>query len=180
MSWEPELEELRQREELAKRMGGPDKIARQHAGGRLTVRERVDKMLDAGSFHEVGTIAGKAQYDGNNELVDFTPSNCVMGRGLVDGRPVVICGDDFTVRGGSADATIKEKPIMAERMAADLRLPLIRIIEGSGGGGSVKTIETTGRANLPGGVGGQWLYHHTGDNMARVPCVGLGLGSVAG
>jgi acetyl-CoA carboxylase carboxyltransferase component len=98
----------------------------------------------------------------------------------VDGRPVVVVGDDFTVRGGSADATIREKPIMAERMAADLRLPLIRIIEGSGGGGSVKTIETTGRANLPGGVGGTWLYHHTGDNLARVPVVGLGLGSVAG
>ena len=65
-------------------------------------------------------------------------------------------------------------------MAADLRLPIIRIIEGSGGGGSVKTIETTGRANLPGGVGGTWLYHHTGDNLSRVPVVGLGLGSVAG
>ena len=103
-----------------------------------------------------------------------------MGRGLVDGRPVVVVGDDFTVRGGSADATIREKPIMAERMAADLRLPIIRIIEGSGGGGSVKTIETTGRANLPGGVGGTWLYHHTGDNLSRVPVVALGLGSVAG
>ncbi|MFC7538994.1 carboxyl transferase domain-containing protein [Siccirubricoccus deserti] len=93
---------------------------------------------------------------------------------------MVIVGDDFTVRGGSADATIREKPIMAERMAAELRLPIIRIIEGSGGGGSVKTIETTGRANLPGGVGGTWLYHHTGDNLSRVPVVALGLGSVAG
>ncbi len=180
MSWEPELEELRHREALAKRMGGADKVARQHAGGRLTVRERVEQVLDSGSFHEVGAIAGKAQYDGQNELVDFTPSNCVMGRGLVDGRPVVVLGDDFTVRGGSADATIRDKPIMAERMAGDLRLPIIRIIEGSGGGGSVKTIETTGRANLPGGVGGMWMYHHTLDNMSRVPVVGLGLGSVAG
>ena len=179
-SWEPELADLRHREALAKRMGGADKVARQHAGGRLTVRERVDQVLDTGSFHEVGAIAGKAQYDADNELVDFTPSNCVMGRGLVDGRPVVVCGDDFTVRGGSADATIRDKPIMAERMAADLRLPIIRIIDGSGGGGSVKTIETTGRANLPGGVGGTWMYHHTGDNLSRVPCVGLGLGSVAG
>ena len=80
-----------------------------------------------------------------------------MGRGKIDGRQVVVIGDDFTVRGGSADATIKEKPIMAERMANEFRLPIIRIIEGSGGGGSVKTIETTGRANLPGGVGGTWL-----------------------
>ncbi len=103
-----------------------------------------------------------------------------MGRAMVDGRPVVVVGDDFTVRGGSADATIREKPIMAERMAAELRLPIIRMIEGSGGGGSVKTIETTGRANLPGGVGGTQLYAQTTTNMGLVPVVGLGLGSVAG
>ncbi len=180
MSWQPELDELRHREALAREMGGRDKVARQHAGGRLTVRERVAKMLDPGSFREIGAIAGKAEYDAENNLKGFTPSNCVMGRGEVDGRPVVIVGDDFTVRGGSADATIRDKPIMAERMAADLRLPIIRLIEGSGGGGSVKTIETTGRANLPGGVGGTWLYHHTGENLSLVPVVGLGLGSVAG
>jgi acetyl-CoA carboxylase carboxyltransferase component len=180
MSWQPELDELRAREAMAKAMGGPDKVARQHAGGRLTVRERIDAMLDPHSFHEIGAIAGKALYGRDGALLEFTPSNCVMGRGRVDGRPVVIVGDDFTVRGGSADATIREKPIMAERMAGELRLPIIRIIEGSGGGGSVKTIETTGRANLPGGVGGTWLYHHTGDNLSRVPVVALGLGSVAG
>lgn len=180
MSWEPELEELRRREALAHAMGGPDKVRRQHEGGRLTVRERIAALVDKGSFHEVGTIAGRADYGPDGTLKGFTPSNCVMGRARVDGRPVVVVGDDFTVRGGSADATIREKPIMAERMAADLRLPIIRIIEGSGGGGSVRTIETTGRANLPGGVGQTWLYHHTGDNLSRVPVVALGLGSVAG
>ncbi len=65
---------------------------------------------------------------------------------------VVIAGDDFTVRGGSADASTTGKLRMSEQMAAEFRLPLIRLIEGSGGGGSVKTIETTGRANLPGGL----------------------------
>jgi acetyl-CoA carboxylase carboxyltransferase component len=180
MSWQPELDELARRQALAERMGGPDKVRRQHDGGRLTVRERVAAMLDPGSFHEIGAIAGKAEYDADNNLKDFTPSNCVMGRGRVDGRPVVIVGDDFTVRGGSADATIKQKPIMAERMAHDLRLPIIRIIEGSGGGGSVRTIETTGRANLPGGIGGNELYQLTGENLSLVPVVGLGLGSVAG
>ena len=78
----------------------------------------------------------------------------MFGRGTIDGRPVVVVGDDFTVRGGSADATIKEKPMMAEQMANEFRLPIVRVIEGSGGGGSVKTIETTGASNLPGGVGG--------------------------
>src|SRR5262249_47027510 len=98
----------------------------------------------------------------------------------IDGRPVVVVGDDFTLRGGSADATIREKPLMAEQMAHDLRLPIIRIIEGSGGGGSVKTIETEGRANLPGRVGSNLPYYYTMTNMGLVPVVALGLGSVAG
>ena len=61
---QPEVAELRRREALAQRMGGPEKIARQHDGGKLTVRERIDALLDPGSFHEVGAIAGKATYDG--------------------------------------------------------------------------------------------------------------------
>jgi len=180
MSWEAEIEELRRREALARALGGPDKVRRQHEGGRLTVRERIEALVDRGSFHEVGAIAGRAEYDAEGELIRFTPSNCVMGRARVDGRPVVVVGDDFTVRGGSADATIREKPIMAERMAAELRLPIIRLIEGSGGGGSVRTIETTGRANLPGGVGGTELYALTTSNLGLVPVVALALGSVAG
>lgn len=180
MTWQPELDELRHREALARRMGGPDKVRRQHDGGRLTVRERIDQVLDPGSFHEVGALAGRAEYGADGALGGFTPANCIFGRGLVDGRPVVVVGDDFTVRGGSADATIKEKPMMAEQMAQELRLPIIRVIEGSGGGGSVKTIETTGRANLPGRVGGSAGYHLAALNMGTVPVVALGLGSVAG
>src|SRR3954453_24055516 len=62
VGWEPELAELRARIALAKEMGGPDRVPRQHAGGRLTVRERIDRMLDPGSFHEIGATAGKATY----------------------------------------------------------------------------------------------------------------------
>jgi acetyl-CoA carboxylase carboxyltransferase component len=181
MSWQPELEELRQREAFAREMGGADKVKRQHDGGRLTVRERIDQLVDAGSFHEIGAIAGLGEYDANGELVKLTPSNCVFGRARIDGRPVVVSGDDFTVRGGSADATIPEKNILAERMAAELQIPIIRVIEGSGGGGSVKTIETTGRANIPGGQGKSTIgYQFLVDALGTVPVVGLGLGSVAG
>ncbi|SKA38833.1 Acetyl-CoA carboxylase, carboxyltransferase component [Enhydrobacter aerosaccus] len=176
MSWQPEMDELRRRQEMTKQMGGADKVKRQHDAGRLTVRERIDRLVDAGSFREIGSVAGKAEYDGRNDLVHLMPANSVMGRARIDGRPVAVTGDDFTVRGGSADATIKEKAIYIERYANQYRVPLIRMIEGSGGGGSVKTIETTGRANVPGVSGWEWVVR----NMGAVPTVGLGLGSVAG
>jgi acetyl-CoA carboxylase carboxyltransferase component len=178
--WDKELAELRRREALAREMGGAERVARQHAGGRLTVRERIERMLDPGSFHEIGAIAGAADYGPDGEIAAFRPANCVFGRGLADGRPVVIAGDDFTLRGGSADASIKGKPRLAEQMAAELRMPIIRLIEGSGGGGSVKTIETTGRANLPGGLGEGSSFELCAANMGLVPVVAMGLGSVAG
>lgn len=161
-------------------MGGVDKVKRQHDQGRLTVRERIDKLIDKGSFHEIGAVAGIGEYDSSGDLKKLTPANCVFGRARVDGRTVVVVGDDFTVRGGSADASISAKPLMAEEMAHDFRLPIVRIIEGSGGGGSVKTIETKGAANLPGGIGGTRWYRFTTENLSRVPVVALGLGSVAG
>ena len=176
MSWDEELDELRRREALADALGGPERVKRQHDGGRLTIRERLERLVDKGTFHEIGKIAGRATYDDKNDLVAFTASNFVFGRAKVDGRPVVVGGDDFTVRGGSADATIRAKHNTCERMAHDLRLPLIRLVEGSGGGGSVKTIETTGRANVPGVDGWEWVV----ENMGTVPRVALGLGSVAG
>ena len=181
IGWEPELAELRERQRIARQMGGPERVKRQHDAGKLTIRERIDRLIDPDSFLEIGSVAGKATYDDQAKtMVDFMPANGVFGRATIGGRPVVVCGDDFTVRGGSADASIKDKYLMPERMAGEYRLPLIRMIEGSGGGGSVKTIETTGHANLPGGVdssSGLWLC---GLNMGRVPVVAMGLGSVAG
>ena len=180
MTWTPELDELARRTAMAQQMGGADKVKRQHDAGRLTVRERIERLVDGGSFHEVGALSGIGEYDADGRILQVTPANCVFGRGRIDGRPVVVVGDDFTVRGGSADASISNKPLMAEDMAADFRLPIVRIIEGSGGGGSVKTIETKGASNLPGGVGGTRGFWRMTANLAEVPVVGLGLGSVAG
>ena len=176
MSWQPELDELKRREEFAEKLGGEMRVQRQKDGGRYTIRERIELLADNGSFHELGKIAGMAQYDGKNDLEDLVPSNFVFGRGRLNDRQVVIGGDDFTVRGGSADATIKEKHLACEAMANEMRLPLVRLVEGSGGGGSVKTIETTGRANVPGVAGWEMVVA----NMGLVPRVALGLGSVAG
>src|SRR5438067_7589172 len=174
-SWEDEVAELRRREELAKRMGGPEKVARQHTAGRLTVRERIAALLDPSSFHEIGALAGKAEYEGT-ELTSFRPANFVMGRGRIDGRPVVVGGDDFTVRGGAADASIFQKQVHAEQMANELRLPLVRLVDGTGGGGSVKTLEDMKLTYVPRNPGWEWVV----GNMGTVPVVALALGPVAG
>ena len=68
MNWKSEMDELRRREEFAERLGGAERVKRQHDGGRYTIRERIDRLVDAGSFHEIGKIAGKASYDGKNDL----------------------------------------------------------------------------------------------------------------
>jgi acetyl-CoA carboxylase carboxyltransferase component len=176
MSWEPELEELRRREELARRMGGEERVERQHASGRLTVRERIERLFDPGSFHETGALAGRATYDECGALTDFLPANTVVGQGRVEGRRVVVQRDDFTVRGGAADAAIWEKAVYAERLAHDLRLPLVRLVDGTGGGGSVKSLEQMGFSYVPPLPGFDLVV----ENLSIVPVVAAALGPVAG
>ena len=176
MSWKDEIEHLRKRQALAKGMGGPDKLARQAKAGRLNVRERIDLLLDPGSFTEIGSITGTARIDEVGQVAGFTPANCLFGRGSIDGRRVAVVADDFTVRGGAADAAIIEKQIEAEKMAGALGLPLIRLIEGTGGGGSVKSILDLGASYVPFNPG----WDQVVANLERVPVVSLLLGPVAG
>tara|TARA_B100001758_G_C18412272_1_gene616702 strand:+ start:1725 stop:3272 length:1548 start_codon:yes stop_codon:yes gene_type:complete len=176
MSWKDEIEELKKREKLAEAMGGPEKLQRQKDNNRLNVRERIEILLDKDSFHEIGKIAGNAKYNQKGELENFTPSNFVMGRGEINGKKVVVGGDDFTVRGGAADASIAQKQIMAEQFANEYRLPLIRLIEGTGGGGSVKSLDMDSRTYIPGNPGWNWVV----DNLSTVPVIALALGPVAG
>lgn len=175
-TWQPEVDELQRRTALGQGMGGPEKLDRQRSNGRLNLRERIEALVDAGSFHEVGVLGGRADYGADGDLQDFLPSNFVFGRAKVDGRPVVVGGDDFTVRGGANDASIRAKNEQAEAMANQLRLPIIRLIEGTGGGGSVKTIETMGRTYIPSNP----AWDMVAANMGAVPVVSLGLGPVAG
>lgn len=178
MSWQDALDELERRKALARQMGGADKVKRQHDNGKLTVRERIDRLLDRDSFREVGSITGGERYDESGRLVDFSPANCVLGRGTIDGRHVAVHGDDFTVRGGSNDGSNEEKHNHSERMAMGLRIPLIRLVEGNGGGGSVNNIEKTGHPNVPGGF--VTSYYPAVRMLSMVPVVTLALGPVAG
>ncbi len=89
---------------------------------------------------------------------------------------MVVAGDDFTVRGGAADAAIWQKQVYSEQMADELRIPLVRLVDGTGGGGSVKSLETDRRTYVPALPG----WQHVVDNLATVPVVASGSGSVAG
>jgi len=176
MAWDKELEELKRRAALAEQMGGEEKLKRQADRGKLNVRERLARLVDEGSFREIGKLAGRAEYDEHGKLKEFMAANFLFGRADVEGRPIVATGDDFTVRGGAADAAIWQKMVAAEQMANELRLPLVRMIDGTGGGGSVKTLSTTARTYVPANPGWDWVVR----NLATVPVVALALGPVAG
>jgi acetyl-CoA carboxylase carboxyltransferase component len=175
MSWEKEVEEVRRRVELAKGMGGAENIKRQHDGGKLTVRERIERLLDAGTFHEYGALAGSPKYEGET-LAAIMPANFVGGTGRINGRRVVVGGDDFTVRGGAADANIGNKRSYAELIAHELHIPIIRLVDGTGGGGSVKSFETVKRTYVPANPDFDVLVKL----MGEVPVVAGCMGSVAG
>jgi len=176
MSWEKEIEELRAREALAEKMGGEEKLSRQNNRGKMDARARIDGLLDKGSFREIGKIAGKGSYAEDGSLTDFMASNLIFGRGDIDGRPVVASADDFTVRGGAGDAAVYRKFTQCEKMASELGIPMIRMIDGTGGGGSGKTLEMTGYTYVPAVPGWEDMMR----NMENVPVVALALGPTAG
>lgn len=175
MSWQPELDELRKRKAFAKEMGGPEKVAKHRSHGKLPVRDRLAALLDPDTFREIGSLAGKAEYE-NGELKSFVAANFIYGTGRIDQRKVVVGGDDFTIRGGAADASIKGKQVHAEQIANSLRLPMVRLVDGTGGGGSVKMLERYGYTYVP--ANPAWNY--VVDNMSVVPVVAACMGSVAG
>ncbi len=174
--WTPEIEELRAREAMAEAMGGEEKVARQHGRGKMDARARLAALVDPGSFREIGKIAGRGAYDENGQLINLAASNFIFGRADIDGRPVVASADDFTVRGGAADAALHRKFIQCEAMANDYRLPLIRMIDGTGGGGSVRTLEDMGYTYIPHVPGWDQIIA----NLDSVPVVALALGPTAG
>jgi len=168
VSWQPEVDEIERRRRMAMEMGGSEGVARQHAKGRLSVRERIEALLDADSFREIGTLFGQAAYDDDGRLAEFTHVSRVIGTGCVDGRPVAIDAGDFTIRGGWADPTsfVGAGRFSIEQLAVERRIPYIRLLDSAGG--SVESIRVKGRTVL---LGGPHLYGPWHTLMAHVPVV---------
>lgn len=205
--WQPMLDKVSALQAIAHKRLAPDStdpgVVRQRNRRKLTCRERIDGLLDSGSFREVGSLAGFASFDEDGGVVEFTPASHVGGQGRIDNRPCIVCADDFTSRGGHADGAIGHKSRYLDQLSIELRMPSIRLLDGSSGGGSVATMvpkqdsasgsasakESTGaikagRPRVVGG-GGSFLPAHLGstfytEQLASVPVVNMLLGSVVG
>jgi acetyl-CoA carboxylase carboxyltransferase component len=176
MSWQPEVEELQRRHALAQELGGAERVQRQHDGGKLTIRERINELVDPGSFQEVGGLTGRGTYE-DGKLTTFTPAPYVMGLAKISGRDVAVGGEDFTIRGGTGGGLDRRKGGQGgfiEDLAYEYRIPLINFIDGAGG--SVRSIARSGHANLP----GVDTFERAVQLLGRVPVISAVLGSSAG
>ncbi|KAL3480442.1 carboxyl transferase [Aspergillus californicus] len=126
---------------------------RQKQAGKLWVRERLEQLLDPDSFEEIGSLSGTVQWEKTGPMrekpVSFIPSNNVQGLGKLRGRRVVLTADDFSLRSGHADGASAGRTIYLEKLALALKLPVVKLVDGSSGGGSVTTIRKEGWSYLP-------------------------------
>lgn len=127
-----EIEKLYQKRAAALQMGGPEKVARQHRQGKLTARERIDLLLDRGSFQEYGLLA--SHHSDRPEMADrLTPADGVItGIGSINGRAVCVAAEDFTVLGGSVGQTHAMKKVRMVDLATQERVPLVWLLDGAG------------------------------------------------
>lgn len=171
--WQDELDELAKRRDQALAMGGSVALEKLKQKGILNARERIDRLLDPESFRELGRITGKGRYTPDGHFEGLSPVNAIIGTGKINGKKLVVSADDYTIRAGSSEATISEKWIYAERMALDLKLPLVRLVDTAGG--SVKLLEQSGHSKIPGYP--TWPVVKL---LKTVPVVGVALGACAG
>ena len=156
MSWRDEVDELDRRRAFARGLGGAESIERHHGQGRLTVRERIGRLADQGSFAEVGQLTGDGQYAEDGTLTKVTPAPYVMGTATVDGRPIAVGGEDFTVRGGTSWGALRRKGGQGgfiEDLAHTYKIPLVNLIDGAGGSAA----STAGSGDVLAGILGALL-----------------------
>lgn len=171
------LAELAFRRAQAEQLGGEAAVAKHHEQGRLTIRERIGGLIDAGSFQEVGKLTGQGRYDEHGRVIGVTPAPYVMGLASIAGRPVAVGGEDFTVRGGTSWSGDRKKGGQGgfvEDLAHQYRIPLVNLIDGAGG--SVTSINRRGHSVFPGVHG----FERSVQLMGEVPVLCAVLGTAAG
>ncbi|CAK1367597.1 unnamed protein product [Cercospora beticola] len=128
---------------------------RQKQDGKLWVRERINLLFDKDSFQEIGEATGHVTWKPvgsggiREEPAAFTPHNNVQGFGKLNGRKVVFTADDFSIRAGHQDGHLMAKTVHTEKLALQLKIPMIKLTDGSSGGGSVTSIEKQGYSYVP-------------------------------
>lgn len=130
--WQPLLDEVEKRREIAFKAGGAERIAREHRLGRSTARERILKLADPDTFLEIGTFVTTPTKDGSPLASTF-----ICGLCEIDGRPVAIGAEDFTVEGGGTGVHL-ERPKggwggFIEEFAYGYRIPFVMLLNGVGG-----------------------------------------------
>jgi methylmalonyl-CoA decarboxylase subunit alpha len=147
MPFEKELETLKQKREKALQMGGPDKIKRRHEQGKLTARERIDRLLDSGSFFEVGML----NHSDMPGMEDKTPADSkVAGFGRIDGRTVSVVSNDFTVLAATSSRVAGRKESGVKAQAFKSGFPAIYLGE-AGGARMPDIMGAKGLASIGGG-----------------------------
>ncbi len=126
------VEDLHERRASAKLGGGEEKIALQHERGKLTARERIDLLVDPGTFVELGIHGGPHFSQRSMEGKDAPADGVITGWGDVDGRPCCIAAYDFTVMAGSMGMTGELKVGRLREMATGKRMPLIWLLDSAG------------------------------------------------
>jgi methylmalonyl-CoA decarboxylase subunit alpha len=121
--WDDVLEDLEHRRAASRSMGGDVRLRKHRDAGKLDVRARIDVLLDPGSFQELGTLVG-----GEEAPADAI----VMGSGRVEGRPVMVAAEDFTVKAGTISGAANAKRYRVAEIAVADRVPLIMMLEGAG------------------------------------------------
>lgn len=180
MSWKPEVDEIEARRDAARGMGGSEAISRQHERGRLTIRERLDQLVDPQTLDEQGPIAGEAERDDDGNVTAFHPANYLLALAEVEGRPIVVGGEDFTQRGGSPSPAGLRRSVYAETLAIRLRRPLVRFLEGGGG-----SVAGTGRKKSAPTLTGESVasisrFLSIAQIMEVAPVASAAVGAVAG
>ncbi|MEE8524688.1 MAG: carboxyl transferase domain-containing protein, partial [Thermoanaerobaculia bacterium] len=126
------MRELERRLEAARQGGGKERIERQHAGGKLTARERIDLLLDAGSFVEVDALVSHRCTDFGMEANRIPGDGVVCGYGAVDGRLIYVFAQDFTVFGGSLSETNARKICKVMDLAVENGAPIVGLNDSGG------------------------------------------------